>query len=111
MNMQADRTLTEGHYRAIASEALVGQATHEGVMNIIDSIGDDLDFKKKQAGNYDAEIVKKFNLGFIVQNSTLDIYSKIKRLLVDQELVESFGENAKKYAKQNSWVVTAKKFI
>ena len=56
MNMQADRTLTEGHYRAIASEALVGQATHEGVMNIIDSIGDDLDFKKKQAGNYDAEM-------------------------------------------------------
>ena len=50
-------------------------------------------------GNYDAEIVKKFNLGFVVQNSTLDIYSKIKRLLVDQELGESFGENAKKYAK------------
>ena len=56
--MQADRTLTEGHYRAVASEALLGQATHEGIMNIINSIGDDLDFKKKQAGNYDDEMQK-----------------------------------------------------
>jgi len=54
--MQADRTLVEGQYRAIASEALLGQAQHEGVMGIIKAIGDNLDFKKRKSGNYDDQM-------------------------------------------------------
>ena len=54
--MQADRTLVEGQYRAIASEALLGQAQHEGIMGIIKAIGDNLDFKKRKSGNYDDQM-------------------------------------------------------
>jgi len=83
--MQADRTLTEGHYRAIASEALLGQATHEGIMNIINSIGDDLDFKKKQAGNYDEEMQKVLdNYGLPSNAEQQNIHNTLAGPLMDE---------------------------